>query len=209
MENYRNHFSEPVKCIVGLRDLASDVGVSLEELAAVASDCIHEVLDRQQKRIVQIFVDLVSSVPSASSSVDYVDPGEWIHEEPFVLALTSETDSLLFGKPPVPSGKLQFSTITQRGWTLRVYARNTAYGSISILWKQAIPGQVLRVPSYEQLKKHLRLDAVDSYRSFFRETVELDIAQIAGLQSLPTAESQLIDVIRDYATVAGLLATAA
>jgi hypothetical protein len=206
---YREQFLEPVKCIVGLRDAASDVGMSLEELADTARDCMDEVFDRQQRNIVQIFVDLVSQSPTSSASVDYVTPGKWIEEEPFVRALCDRLESVIIGKPPVTQSKLQFTTITQRGWTLRVFARNTTYGSISILWKQAVPGRILRVPSVEQLRKYLSAAAVDDYRQFFKERFELDIAQISGQQSLAVIEAQLLTHLDAYAVVAEPLANAA
>jgi hypothetical protein len=209
LTRYREQFLEPVKCIVGLRDAASDLGVSLEELSDTARDCMDEVFDRQQKSIVKIFVDLVSQSPTSSANVDYVSPGEWIHEEALVRALCDRLENVVVGKPPVPQGKLQFTTITQRGWTLRVFARNTTYGSISILWKQTIPGQILRVPSVEQLRKYLSAAAVDDYRQFFKERFELDIAQISGQQSLAVVESQLLTHLDAYVAVTEPLANAA
>jgi hypothetical protein len=177
LAGYRNLYSEPIKSITGPPDAASDV--SLEELAEIASDCLTEVLDKQQRRNVQIFVELVRELGGRASAWDYTEPGEAIRQEPFITALQSRLGGALrFGKPPIRPGQLQISTITQKGWTLRAHARNASFGSVSVLWNQG--GRALRVPSQEQLAKYLRVEAVGEYRSFFNDRFSLDIGQLAG-----------------------------
>jgi len=199
LDAYRNRLSAPIKSIVRPRDAASDV--SLEELAEIASTCLNEIIDRQQRKSVQIFVDLVGELGGRASTWDYRVPVDAIKRERFPNHLSLLLGSLLtFGKPPLVPGQAQITTITQQGWSLRVYARNSTYASVSILWKQALKGQTLRVPSSEQLAKYLRLDAAQAYRDFFQGRFGLDIDQLAGLQSLPVDENELLDHLHEYAS---------
>ena len=183
--------------------------MSLEELAKTAAECVQESLDPQQKKTVQIFVDLVSQVGQRSMALDYAVPQDTVKQEVLIRGLSGRLGSLLtYGKPPVQPGLLQVSTITQKGWTLRVYAKNTTYGSISILWKQSIPGHTVRVPSYEQLQRYLDPNQVDTYREFFFDGLGLDISQITGQQSLAVDETRLLEVLDAYAaSVKSLITT--
>lgn len=205
LAEYRTRLSQPVKSVVGPRDAGSDV--SLEELAEIASDCLQDVLDKQQRKIVQIFVDLVSELGGRASAWDYTPPGDAVREERLVVALSAQLGSaLVFGKPPFPPGQLQVSTITQEGWTLRVYARN-ANSSVSVLWKQALNGPTLRLPSYARLIKYLRQDAVDSYRQFFYEGFGLDIKELGEEQSFPVDEAELLRRLDGYVAALRLFLT--
>jgi hypothetical protein len=209
LNHYREVLVEPVKSIVGLRDSSTEYSLSLEELASVASECLQEILDRQQARNVQIFVDLVSSLARTAVNFDYVTPGDGVLSDGFLVTLHELADDFLVsGKPPVDRGKLMISTISQRGWTLRVQARNS-YSSVSVLWMQFVGTPVIRVPSHEHLARYLSHEAVDSYRAYLLEATGVDINALSGGQNAGVDEARLLENRADLMAVLRLLSVAA
>jgi hypothetical protein len=129
-----------------------------------------------------------------------VVPNDLVRQEVFLQGLSAELGSaLVFAKPPPHPGELLVTTITQKGWTLRAFARYAGFSSVSILWKQS--AKALRVPSFERLSDYFGVEVLDPYRAFFLEHFGSDISQIAGSQSHGIPEDDLIDELDGFANV--------
>jgi len=129
-----------------------------------------------------------------------------------VRALSDSLGSLLqYGTPPVTPGTAQVSTITQKGWTLKVYSKAASGGNVTLLWDQAAGREEVRVPSRTRLLRCLPTepDRVERYAALCKD-LGIDIAPLGGAQSLAVAETKvlaeidrLVACIRDLATVYG------
>lgn len=203
MKSYRSAFNEPVRSIVGSESDHGDV--SLEAIAHVLNIEYFQGLDRQQSVSIGIFTKLVNVLKSQSRQFNYTDPNEAIRINPLINQLQNHLGFVLqFGVPPIISGVAQVSTITQKGWTIRVYSKVSKSGSVSLMWNQS---NGIRIPSYERLLRCLpsAVDAIDGYRALL-QSLGVDIRTISEAQSLLINESLLLSNIVQLAACIRMLA---
>ena len=128
---YRARHAEPVRSIVGPKSAGGDL--SLEEIADVLSGPRFQGLDRQQTTNVGVFIALVGAMAGRPASFAYADPTEEVRGRRLVRALRDGLGSMLqYGTPPVTPGTAQVSTITQKGWTLKVYSKAASGGNVTL-----------------------------------------------------------------------------
>lgn len=207
---YRNGFQEPVRSIVGAETDRGDV--SLEKIATALNSELSQNLDRQQTTNVGVFTTLVSTLAGYPQMFTYTDPNAEIRNNSLIRALQAHLEDVLqYGAPPVIPGTAQVSTITQKGWTIRVYSKAAKGGSVSLLWDQTMGRSRVRVPSCKRLSRCFPTasTAIESYTVFFDE-LGVDIRTLAEAQSQAIDENRLLpvaarlaDCIRDLATIYG------
>lgn len=210
LSNYRQSLTEPMKSLVGLDDSGGDL--SLETIAREINQTLTDTLDRQQAMCVQVLTKLIVSLARKSESIEYTDPIEEVRNQPLLKALQRGLGPILnFGSPPISRGTAMVSTITQKGWTLRVFSKAAGMGSVSVLWAQALGINQVRFPSYDRLVRCLpsELAGVDEYSDLLLE-LGCNIKSLSEKQSLAIEESRilrnidrLVPIIKKFATTYG------
>ena len=205
---YRARHAEPVRSIVGPTSAGGDL--SLEEIADVLSGPRFQGLDRQQTTNVGVFIALVGAMAGRPASFAYADPTEEVRGRRLVRALRDGLGSMLqYGTPPVTPGTAQVSTITQKGWTLKVSSKAASGGNVTLFLDQAAGREDVRVPSRTCLLRCLPTapDRVERYAALCKD-LGIDIAPLGEAQSLAVAETKvlaeidrLVACVRDLATV--------
>ncbi|MGD9890820.1 MAG: hypothetical protein AB7U18_05960, partial [Dehalococcoidia bacterium] len=196
---YRQTLTRPIRSIVGPQDAGGDL--SLEEIARVVSDTLTETFDHQQMINAGVFTTLVSQMTGSVQPWDYVDPEEIVRHQPLIQALTVHLGhELRFGTPPIAPGTAQVMTITQRGWTIRVFSKAASMGTVAIIWDQSMGRGRIHIPSRDHLARYLPSapEAVGDFVSFFA-SLGLDLTAIAEKQRLAIAEQQLVEAAEPLA----------
>ena len=204
LAQYRT-LEERIISIVGSGTAADDL--TLEEVASSIRDLLPG-FDAQAQVAGEMVITLVRAKVGAAGLTEYTDPDAQLRERPAIRALRDRLgDIIQFGTPPVPQGKLMITTITQSGWTLRVFARGAKDKSVSIMWDQSSGGPNLRVPSIDKLRQYLP-DAgqtVGEYGSAIeRLGVRMWPIKRAGSAAVP--EQAVVDAIDDLAPIIRRLA---
>ena len=206
---YRSTLAEPVWCIAGTATDDGDV-VQLSEIA----DAVRQIQPRlvaQQRLSAQVLLDLIGLLADKSAAWNYADPGDRLKREPLIAALVERLpDQIIFGVPPLPPGKILLSTITQKGWTLRVHSRASKTDrSFSVMWNQAVGRGVVRVPSQAWLSRYLpNGDAAMEYAGFLARAFEVDVSSLRARQSASVPKLGLLERVDDFATVLGAMSRA-
>jgi hypothetical protein len=198
---YRDILSQPVKSLVGPESAGGDL--SLERITKKINFELENPLDRQQSINSEVFTNLVNQISKGSASWNYVEPSKEVRNNPFILQLGTYLEGILdYGTPPVKPGIAQVSTITQKGWTIRIYSKVAVSRSVSLLWDQSIGRGIIRIPSYARLIRCLpsSLSLIEDYTSFLR-TLGVDIRIITEKQNMPIDESKLQKSIIDLAKI--------
>ena len=212
LARYRAHFAEPVLSIVGPEKAGGDL--SLEAISGALNELFANELDRQQAMNLAVFTTLVrTALVGGSNAIVYARPGIELRSNVLVQTLINRLGSLVrFGTPPVTPGTAVISTITQKGWTLRVYTKAVPDGSVSLLWDMAAGPRSLRVPSRERLKRCFPTapELVDQYTALFAG-VGLNLESLSERQNLGLDEASFTpvldpfaDIVRSFATVYGI-----
>jgi len=191
LKTYRAVLSQPVKSLVGPESAVGDL--SLEKIAKKINFEFTDIFDRQQSVNTEVFTNLVNQISKGSNSWNYTEPSEEVQKNHFLIQLGRHLEGIfVYGTPPVKPGTAQVSTITQRGWTVRVYSKIATGGSVSLLWDQSIGKETIRVPSYKRLARcfPLSLDLVENYASFFRK-LGVDTQMISEKQSMSVSQKDL------------------
>jgi hypothetical protein len=203
----RGQLSEPVKSVVGPKSAGGDV--SLEEIAEVVNGPQFQDLDRQQTVHVGVFTALVKDVAGKTTLFAYVHPEDQIRARPIVRELANALgNTLRFGTPPITPGTAQISTITQKGWTLRVFSKAAAGGTVSLMRDQVSSKSEVRLPSRARLERCFPTaeDRVAAYVSPWNE-LGADLAALGERQSLAVAEKAVLDHLDRVAECVRALAT--
>jgi hypothetical protein len=210
LAQYRQRLSERVISVVGPEGAGGDL--SLEKIASVLGGPEFEQLDRQQTTNVGVFTALVSALAGKSPSIEYVDPIPELRTRPLVHELSKCLGSMLqFGTPPATPGTALISTITQTGWTLKVYSKAASGRTVSLLWDQVSGKNEVRVPSRARLDRCFpsATGQVDTYVALCRE-LGADVTALGEAQSLAIDEKRLLlkmdrlaACVQEFATVFG------
>jgi len=201
LATYRNTLSQHVRSVVGPENAGGDL--SLERIAKKIIFELENILDRQQSVNAEVFTNLVNQISKGSTSWNYTEPSAEVQNNQFLLQLATHLEGILvYGTPPVKPGIVQVSTITQRGWTVRVYSKGAKGGSASLLWDQSIGKGIMRVPSYKRLTRCFpsSLSLVEDYVDFFRK-LGVDTKAILENQSMPVMQTNLQDNIISLAVL--------
>ena len=202
LNTYRSTLAEPVRCIAGTATDDDDV-IQLSEIA----DAVRQIQPRlagQQRLNAQVLLDLIGLLAGKSGTWNYADPGDGLKQEPLIAALVERlSDQIIFDVPPLPPGKILLSTITQKGWTLRVHSRASKTDrSFSVMWNHALGRGVVRVPSQAWLSRYLpNGNAATEYMDFLAQAFEVDVSGLRERQSAPVPELGLLERADDFATV--------
>ena len=199
LKTFRERLTEPVVCIAG-----TDGGdVRLAEIATEVRR-IRPMLDRQQTVSARMLLKLVEVTARKPVSTSYADPDDNLRREPLITALAEWLgDRLIFGTPPVPPGKVLLTTITQKGWTLRLYSPLSQIdSSFSVIWNQAVGRGVLRVPSQASLNRYLPKNGGEVvFVHFLDRTLGVDVSQLPMRGSASVSEEELLEHVDELAAV--------
>lgn len=202
---YRNGLNERIISIVG--DGHADVDLTLQEIASG----VHELLPDfgpQAQVAGEIVIALVREKGGARALTDYADPDARLRDRPAIKALQSRLgDMIEFGTPPVRPGKLMITTITQKGWTLRVFAAAATDKSVSVMWDQSSGGEIVRVPSIDKLLHYIP-DAGDAIKDYANALERLGVRTqpIKWRGSAAVREQAVVDAMDDLAPIIKRLA---
>ena len=99
------------------------------------------------------------------------------------------------------------TTITQSGWTLRVFAAGAKAKSVSIMWDQTSGGEHVRVPSIDTLRQYLP-DAGHTVGEYVNAIERLGVSMwaIKGRGSAAVREHAVVDAMDDLAPIIRRLA---
>lgn len=197
LQAYRKAFAERVICIAG----APDGDVTLGEIAQEVSR-IQPEMDDQATRSAHVVLDLIKLLAGKAQAWNYAEPDDSLRGQPLVAALLDRLpDRLIFGSPPLPPGKIVLSTITQKGWTLRVYSHKaTTNHSLSVMWNPAVGRGVVRVPSRIRLNRYLpNGSGASEYGDWLAEAFDAGVATLRERQSAPVQELALLERADDLA----------
>lgn len=190
-------FPTPVLSIVGpegSRRKDAD-HLSLEAIALAIREFPPERLDAQQRMHADVFTRLVHDTARKSASTDYINPGAEVVSQPLVQQLQVHLGTTLRpGVPPIVPGEALVTTTTQKGWTLRVFARGAKMGSVALLSDVSIGRKMIRVPARPLLLRCLPAgeEAVDGYVAFLQK-LGVNIATLAKeTDSLPLPEDAML-----------------
>jgi hypothetical protein len=151
----------------------------------------------------------VTALAGKTTSFDYVNPGDELRERPLVRELRDRLGEMLqLGIPPVAPGTAQISTITQKGWTLRVYSKAASMRTVSLLWDQVSSKSEVRVPSKARLDRCFPTahDQVGEYVALCKD-LGADVTALDEAQSLAIPESAVISEIDRLVACVRALAT--
>ena len=204
LTTFRERLAEPVMCIAG-----TDSGdVALEEIAATVRR-IRPTLDDQQAVSARMLLELIELSAGKAASESYADPDDNLRREPLIAALAERLqDRLIFGTPPVPPGKIVLTTITQKGWTLRLYSPvSQADRSFSVMWNQAVGRGMVSVPSHARLERYLPdSGGAGVFVDFLARTVGVDVSQLPDRGSASVPEGELLEHVDDLAAILTVIA---
>lgn len=212
LKAYRKHLKGKIISIAGsqvsgCRDL-TDCYLSLDEISARVGELKPE-LDPQQLISAEAVTTLIDQEAGTGSSYAYVDPDSEIKNSPIMRMLEEHLGDILeFGTTPVPPGRVVITTGTQKGWTLRIFAREAASKSISLMWDQTLGANVIRVPSADHLRKYLPEagEAIGDFSKAIRG-LGFDIERVRGRESVPVAEQKIMVAMDSLAPLIRRLAT--
>lgn len=191
LKNYRATLDEPVICIAGTADGDLELGEIADAVRQLQPD-----LAEQEQLSARVLLDLIGLLAGKADSWSYVEPEEHLRQQPLIAALAERLpDRIIFGTPPLPPGKVLVATITQKGWTLRVYSHASETDrSFSVMWNQAVGRGVARVPSQARLSRHLpNGDAASNYATWLAEEFDVDVSNLSERQSAPVPELMLLE----------------
>jgi hypothetical protein len=197
MAVYRDVLDAPVRSIVG--SVAASGDLHLQDITSFATTLR---LTTQQQANVRVFTQLVDELAGRTVNFDYIVPNEALLEAPLLAVILPHLqDILVLGVPPVRPGQVMVSTVTNKGWTLRVFSLQAQMRSTTLLWDQTPGRGIVRIPARDKLEKYLAGDlaAVSGYCDFLRHK-GADVDSVSGTQSLPLAESILCNDAEALAT---------
>ena len=186
-----------VVCIAG----TDDGDLTLGEIAEAVGQ-IEPGLNEQQKRSAQVLLDLIRLLAGKAQAWNYAEPDGRLKQQPLIAALVERLpDRVIFGSPPLLPGNILVSTITQKGWTLRVYSHASKTDrSFSVMWNQAVGRNIVRVPSWARLSRYLpNGSAAQDYADWLAEAFEVDVSGLNDRQSAPASELALLERVEDLA----------
>ena len=212
LRDYRQHLKGKIISIAGsevsrCREL-TDCYLSLDEI----SDRIEELkpeLDSQQLISAEVVTTLIDQESGTSSSYAYINPDSEMKNLPIMRMFEEQLGDILeFGTTPVPPGRVVITTATQKEWTLRVFAREAASKSISLMWDQTLGAEVVRVPSADHLRRYLP-EAVGAISDFSQAigVLGFDTERVTGRESVSVAEKKIMAAMDSLASAIRRLAT--
>ena len=196
---YRELFQQPVRSITGVNEDGSDL--SLDQIAAFLAGPMKAKLTRQQKKAVEVLTLLIAQCKHDESKQEYTEPGQDLASLNLLELLRERLgDAFCVGTPPPKTGQIQFSTITQKGWTLRVYAPGAKMRSVNLLRCHGVGSGLLHVPSEKLLRRCLpsRKAALKEYSQYWR-TLGADHTRLRERQSARVDEASVIERVDDLA----------
>ena len=206
LKNFRDKLDEPVMCIAGTD--AGDLG--LGEIATEVRR-IQPKLDGQHGLSARMLLDLIGLSTGKPAPASYIDPEDHLKREPLIVALAERLhDRLIFATPPVQPGKILLSTITQKGWTLRLNSPvSQADRSFSVMWNPSVGGGVVRVPSQSRLDRYLPNNpGTTVFADFLARAVAVNVSQLPDGGSAPVAERELLERVDELAAILTVMSLA-
>lgn len=140
------------------------------DLHDVADQVLNLARGPQEVKNAEVFVGLVRALAGARSNYSYTAPSQQLMRAELIVALSSRLGAdLRFGVPPVHPRTALISTITNKGWTLRVHSRIS--GSVSLMWDQSVGLGLIRIPARVRLERCLpdAASAVADYEAFLSQ----------------------------------------
>ena len=207
LKTFRERLAEPVMYITGTD--SGDVG--LEEIAAAVRR-IRPTLDDQEAVSARMLLELIELSAGKAASESYADPDDNLRREPLIAALAERLqDRLIFGTPPVPPGRIVLSTITQKGWTLRLYSPvSQADRSFSVMWSQAVGRGAVSVPSQAWLERSLPNNGGSRvFVDFLARTIRVDVSLLPDRGSVSVPERELLEHVDELAAVLTVMSSPA
>jgi hypothetical protein len=187
---YRAALSKPIRSVIGVEGYGGDL--SLQEIAATVTDMLDE-LDLQQAMNAGVLVQLIAELAHPPQAAQYIEPGDVTRTDPLIAALDQRLPGrLVFGVPPVRPGTVHVGSMSQRGWTIRVYSTIARGHSVQLMNKPTSAISV-RVPARDHLNRYLPLapQAVDRYSNLMLK-LGLDIGKLGPNEHLPVSEELLL-----------------
>lgn len=206
LTEYRKNLKERVISIVGECKPDCRCDLSLTEIAKELEEWLPG-LKAQQKISVEIVITLITRNHTPSRTPQ--PPNPIIETLPIMRLFKEHLGHILeFGLPPVLPGRVLITTITQNGWTLRVFAPGALGRSVSLMWDQRLGRGVIRLPSAEHLLRYLP-EADDAISDFSQKMRMLgfNIERIKGAQSIAVPEQTILAVMDSLAPLIRRLAT--
>ncbi|MDE2837249.1 MAG: hypothetical protein OXL97_07040 [Chloroflexota bacterium] len=204
LETYRGRLVERVVCIAGTDagDLTlSEIAVKVRRIQAVLSD--------QQAISARMLLELIEASANRPEPQSYTTPDDNLRREPLIASLAERlSDRLIFGVPPVPRGKILLTTITQKGWSMRLYSPVSQAGrSLGVMWNQAAGGGELRVPSQARLHQYLPNNSgTQMFVDFIARTAGVDVSPLPDSGHAPIPEQQVLEHIDELADILSTMA---
>lgn len=203
LKQYRSAFPERVLCIPGTEGGDLSLGEIADRVRQFSAE------DKQHEMSARVLVDLIDRLASKTQPLNYADPDDAVRRERLVAAVVDRTqDRVTFAGPPLP-GQIWLATITQKGWTLRVYShRSSAERSVSVMWNRAIGRGEVRVPSKERLARLLPSGAAAASYVGWLESFGVNVSALRERQSAPILELALLERVDELVDRLGALAAA-
>jgi hypothetical protein len=151
---YRAALSEPIKSVIGVAGYGGDL--TLQAIATAVTEMSDE-LDLQQAMNAGVLVQLIAELAHPPQAAQYVEPSEAIRMDPLISALEQRLPGILvFGIPPVRPGTVHVGSMSQRGWTIRVYSTKAGARSVQLMNKPT-SAIAVRIPARLHLDRCSKL----------------------------------------------------
>ncbi len=203
IRRYKKDAKVPIYSIVGKDKDVSDcecTAISLEELSEEARKIQVKYLERQESVSLELFCGLVEHYITRGS-FDPTNKRTSISDKMrestvirFFLDYLGEENFIDSGK--CKAGKFLLDTVTENGFSLRVYSRESSSNSLSIMARSGGRAEII-FPSFIKLKKYLpyKLEPLGSYVELLEKLGASEIRHIKEKErtslSLNIVESNL------------------
>jgi len=159
IKSYKNKAGIPIYSIVG-KACYSPSDLSLEEIYNYTKSIQKKYLNTQMNVSIKLFCELVkyyvidgnfncscsrSSISTAMLESDLVQE---------ILSHFKEDEVILDAGDRLTPGKIKFDTVSENGFSLRIFCRESNSGSLSLMNRSG-GGDYIGFPSYEKLNKYL------------------------------------------------------
>ena len=203
---YRAALAEPIKSLIGVDGYGGDL--SLQEIAAAVTD-MSDGLDLQQAMNAGVLVQLIAELAHPPQAAQYIEPSDTIRMDPLIRALEQRLPGMIvFGIPPVRPGTVHVGSMSQSGWTIRVYSTEAAGRSVQLM-NRPTNAIAVRIPAQRHLEHYLPLapQAVHRYSELMLG-LGIDLSKLKAREHLPISEELLLSKIDELVSCIRELAAA-
>ncbi|HEY1296211.1 MAG TPA: hypothetical protein VGJ60_24295 [Chloroflexota bacterium] len=201
---YRHALDKPVKSLIGIKGSGGDL--TLDEISTRVNE-LSEDFDRQQAMNAGVLTQLIAELAGGPTAPQYREPSDRIRQRPLMQELQKRLGSAFeFGIPPVRPGTVQVGSMSETGWTLRVFSSQASGGSVQLM-NRPTNAPLVRIPALEHLRRYLPLAtvAVERYARLMLN-LGIDISKIGGQQHMPVSEEALMADVDELAECVRALA---